>query len=100
MTNDATPGNVPLSDQLGPPRDCVHGQLARSCDRCADAAEIAELRAEVAALRAEVNELRRACAAISDCSDDPGAVECANEAMKKLRAEWRKPGGLMDGPFI
>lgn len=25
-------------------RDCEHGQLARSCDRCADAAEIAELR--------------------------------------------------------
>lgn len=34
-----------------PARDCEHGQLARSCDRCADAREIAELRAEVARLR-------------------------------------------------
>ena len=32
-------------------RDCQHGQLARSCDRCADAAEIAELRAEVERLK-------------------------------------------------
>ena len=28
-------------------RDCQHGQLARSCDRCADAAEIAGLRYEL-----------------------------------------------------
>ncbi len=35
------------------PRDCQHGQLARSCERCADAAEIRELREEVAVLRAE-----------------------------------------------
>lgn len=29
----------------GEERDCQHGQLARACDRCADAREIAELRA-------------------------------------------------------
>jgi hypothetical protein len=29
----------------GEGRDCQHGQLARACDRCADAREIAELRA-------------------------------------------------------
>jgi anti-sigma regulatory factor (Ser/Thr protein kinase) len=28
-------------------RDCQHGQLARSCDRCADAAEIADLRQQL-----------------------------------------------------
>ena len=33
-------------------RDCAHGQLARSCDRCADAAEIARLRARVLELEA------------------------------------------------
>lgn len=33
------------------PRDRAHGALARSCDRCADAREIAELRAEVERLR-------------------------------------------------
>ncbi len=33
------------------PRDCAHGALARSCDRCADAREIAELKAEVERLR-------------------------------------------------
>lgn len=31
-------------------RDCKHGQLARSCDRCADAEEIAELRAALKAI--------------------------------------------------
>lgn len=30
--------------EAGEERDCQHGQLARSCDRCADAREIAELR--------------------------------------------------------
>lgn len=30
-----------------PERDCPHGQLARACERCADAAEIAELRERV-----------------------------------------------------
>lgn len=33
-------------------RDCHHGQLARSCDRCADAREIAELREELERERA------------------------------------------------
>jgi len=28
-------------------RDCEHGQLARSCNRCVDAEEIAELRKEL-----------------------------------------------------
>lgn len=32
-------------------RDCQHGQLTRVCDRCADAAEIEQLRAELAAAR-------------------------------------------------
>lgn len=31
--------------EAGEERDCEHGQLARACDRCADAREIAELRA-------------------------------------------------------
>ena len=34
------------------PRDCKHGQLARACDRCADAAEIAELREALAEAKA------------------------------------------------
>jgi hypothetical protein len=34
-------------------RDCEHGQLARSCDRCADAAKVAELREELPAERDE-----------------------------------------------
>ena len=34
-------------------RDCWHGQLARACDRCADAAEIVELRAEIERLTAQ-----------------------------------------------
>ncbi len=33
-------------------RDCHHGQLARSCDRCADAREIADLREELERERA------------------------------------------------
>ena len=47
MTTDATPAKVRLTDGLGPDpqRDCLHGQLASACDRCADAREIAELRA-------------------------------------------------------
>lgn len=47
MTDQATPANVGSNDGLGPDpeRDCQHGQLARACDRCADAREIAELRA-------------------------------------------------------
>ena len=42
---------VEFAQRLGStqPRDCQHGQLARSCERCADAAQIAELRAESAA---------------------------------------------------
>lgn len=54
-------------------RDCQHGQLARSCDRCADAAEIEELKTLLFAravtiralederdrIRAEVEALRR-----------------------------------------
>jgi hypothetical protein len=41
---------------------CEHGQLARSCERCEDAAEISQLRAQVAALtqRAEKAEARAA----------------------------------------
>lgn len=39
-----------------PTHECEHGQLARSCDRCADAAEIAELRAEAAANFARARE--------------------------------------------
>lgn len=37
--------------QPGEARDCRHGQLARVCERCEDAREIAELRAENAKLR-------------------------------------------------
>lgn len=33
------------------PRDCIHGQLARSCQRCDDARDIAGLTAELAELR-------------------------------------------------
>lgn len=33
-------------------RDCKHGRLARSCEQCADEAEIADLRAQVATLAA------------------------------------------------
>jgi hypothetical protein len=39
-------------------RDCQHGQLARSCDRCADAAEIAGLREEVERLRMDLENTR------------------------------------------
>jgi hypothetical protein len=46
-------------DTMNNGRDCAHGQLDRSCDRCADAAEIAELRAEVVRLREqEATDLR------------------------------------------
>jgi len=34
----------------GAERDCQHGQLARACDRCADAQEIAELRKALRAM--------------------------------------------------
>lgn len=40
-------------------RDCEHGQLARSCDRCDDAQRICELEAEVEALRAERERIGR-----------------------------------------
>lgn len=42
-----------------PLRDCEHGQLARSCDRCADSREIAEL-------QREVDRLRGICTALHD----------------------------------
>jgi multidrug resistance efflux pump len=51
------PTLVRLREGLGPARDCQHGQLARSCDRCADAVEIAELRKELAAEREHMAEL-------------------------------------------
>lgn len=47
-TNPAGRLASPLTEVLDPTRDCKHGQLARSCDRCEDAREIAELRAELA----------------------------------------------------
>ena len=40
-------------------RDCAHGQLARSCDRCADAAEIASQAAEIARLREALEQIAR-----------------------------------------
>lgn len=40
-------------------RDCEHGQLARSCDRCEDAAEITRLRAELAEAKREAWERER-----------------------------------------
>ncbi len=35
----------------GEERDCRHGQIARACDRCADAREIADLRAALLGAR-------------------------------------------------
>ena len=37
--------------EAGDERDCQHGQLARACDRCADAREIAELREALTEIR-------------------------------------------------
>jgi hypothetical protein len=50
-------------------RDCEHGQLARSCDRCADAAEIAELRKELAAEREHMAELEALARHEADCAE-------------------------------
>ena len=64
-------------------RDCEHGQLARSCDCCADAAEIARLRARVLELEV-VHE------------DASGAVLAERERWKPvlcalLGAKWATP---------
>lgn len=39
------------------PRDCEHGQLARSCERCEDAREIAALTLALHKVRAEYRVL-------------------------------------------
>ena len=39
-------------------RDCIHGQLARSCEICERDQRIAELEAEVERLRHEVDSTR------------------------------------------
>lgn len=63
-------------------RDCKHGQLARSCDRCADEAEIAELRLSV--------ELLAKCAMAAHealkCRDRYGWSVEADAALELLRA--------------
>lgn len=66
-------------------RDCKHGQLARSCDRCADEREIADLRREVQELKAALATAERR--------------PLSRERTAELLAEWKKPGGLLDGPF-
>jgi len=47
-------GRCVAAEPMGPgeERDCQHGQLARACERCADAREIAELRAGMEAIAA------------------------------------------------
>lgn len=69
-------------------RDCEHGQLARSCDRCADAREIAELRDEAENLRWELDATKRAREATE--------AECAGLRARISRAEhWAQHAMLM-----
>lgn len=46
-------------------RDCEHGQLRRSCERCADAREIADLCAQLADEQRHADELAAVLLAVS-----------------------------------
>jgi hypothetical protein len=75
-----------------PDRDCEHGQLARVCDRCADAKEIKELRAMLDRERSQ----RKQCADIASAGFEyllraveyktlPIDVARAEQALRALR---------------
>jgi uncharacterized membrane protein YccC len=71
-------------------RDCEHGQLARSCDRCADAKEIAELRAEAAA-----NFIRA-----REWAERAGRLEAEAAELRKLLARYRDETPLGHQPHM
>lgn len=76
-------------------RDCQHGQLRRSCERCADAAEIAALTARLVEVEAERDRAWRECSKAQDESsvwfNKRAAAEgrAAKERSGRLAAEAR-----------
>jgi hypothetical protein len=76
-------------------RDCEHGQLARSCDRCADAAEIADLHQQLAAERKRCSKLRRllqeADVLFTPLCKDATAWNWLDEARASCRDVARQP---------
>ena len=77
-------------------RDCEHGQLARSCDRCADAREIEELRAELAAERERWRELLGDVRPWLVCSrESPGTLRDLNALLRRVNEAcslWHERG--------
>jgi tRNA U34 5-methylaminomethyl-2-thiouridine-forming methyltransferase MnmC len=81
-------------------RDCAHGQLARSCDLCDDAAEIARLRARVLELQAvhedasgAVLQERERCAKLVEAMDTTGHdgyIETTGDLCEAIAARIRR----------
>lgn len=89
---EATVNAAEVPGGLGLERDCQHGQLARACDRCADSAEIAELRervrllelAEEGAKEAFGHVVQQKRAAEAKCKKLEGQLAAAYEQIRVL----------------
>jgi hypothetical protein len=88
---------APLAGGEG--RDCQHGQLARSCDRCADAREIAELR-EAIALHEVGSAYAHRLAIMLECAllDRPGTWEDGHALLDEYRRACRAAAPVSDPP--
>jgi hypothetical protein len=88
---------APLAGDEG--RDCQHGQLARSCDRCADAREIAELR-EALALHEVGSAYAHRLAIMLECAllDRPGTWGDGHALLDEYRRACRAAAPASDPP--
>jgi hypothetical protein len=69
--------------------ECEHGGLARKCDRCEAAQEIAELRARIAAAGGATRVM---------CAHDEPADECERCEVAALRARAEKAESALAAP--
>lgn len=70
-------------------RDCQHGQLARSCERCADAAEIEELQALLFARAVTIRALE----------DERDSLATASATNFRHAREWAERAGALEAEF-